>query len=543
MKNYKFLFLILFAGILGLVVWLRASGLHWGLPNIVHSNSYMADENNWVTIISQMEPSKLDFNPHYFDNPTFHFYLAGIGMKIAELLKYVSILTERGTLFTINYPEEYAKLFLVARFFSMVMGVMTVWLIYKVGRDFYGKIVGVTAALFLAVVPSHIIQCHYFNVNAPLTFWIMLSFWFMIKIMNTGKTRWYILVGITAGLAMSTKYTALLLIFPLATAHCLRENDKFRPKNIIISLFSTRLFMAYVFFALSFLMGSPYILFSWKEFINGILFVRQLGFKTSSQIVDLLKPIMVMRYGAGLPMSILSGIGLVLLAKRRHKGDILILSWIVPFYLISSRMVYYTTDSRLLPLFPFLCLCAALFLCKTTKFQQWGNYLMYIQIILVGAVFLYNLLFSLTINKRFLEQDVQDKAGNWILENIPAGTTIGYETSPYWWAPYIHYSPTDRSLLQRHKLIICEWDKAVLEKEKPAYFVATDLTFHEVSWGVNDWEKYQGFRQYLFQNYQLMKEFTIDWGSNWLKLSIETKPDNGPVMDIYYQPIYILKRI
>ncbi|OGW18241.1 MAG: hypothetical protein A3G93_15210 [Nitrospinae bacterium RIFCSPLOWO2_12_FULL_45_22] len=534
---------ILIVAIIGLALWLRVVGVQWGLPNANHSNSYMPDENNWISIMSRMEPSKLNLNPHNLSIPTFHFYLVGAGMQIASFLNYVKIPSERGHFFSLNHPDEYAKLFLIGRLFSVGMGVMTIWFMYLIGRDLYSRRVGIVASLFLTVIPSHIIHSHFFHVNVPVTFWILLSFYFTTRILRSRKIIWYLLTGITAGLGMSTKYTAFLLFIPLTVAHLLRENGKYKAKDIIISLFSKRLCAGYLTILLLFVMGSPYIFLSWPDFVSGVSLLSHLGFESSSQVIDWIKPITVIRYAAGLPLSIVSAMGLVLLIMRRDKSDILILTWVIPFYLVSVRIVYYVTDSRLVPLLPFLCLSAAVFLIQSIKFRLQRQYLNYLRIAAVAILLVYNLLFSLSINSRFYGQDVQDNASDWILENIPAGTNIGYETRPYWWAPYIHYSPTDRSLLQKYPLIICEWDKNILKKEKPPYFVATDLTFHELPWGVNNWPQYEDFREYLRKNYRVVKVFNKEFRFGWFRTAIETRPDKGTILDIYYQPIYILKRL
>ena len=150
---------------------------------------------------------------------------------------------------------------------------------------------------------------------------------------------------------------------------------------------------------------------------------------------------------------------------------------------------------------------------------------------------------SLAMNSRFQGPDVQDKASDWILENIPAGTKIGYETKPYWWAPYIHYSLSDPSMLRRYPLVVCEWDKDILLRERPPYFIATDLTFHEVPHREEGWQRYQDFCRYLQENYKVVKKFTREFNFGRFKVPVETRPDKGAVMDIYYQPIYVLKRL
>src|SRR3989338_7257130 len=130
MKTDKSLLLIIFLiGTVSLALWLRAEGLGWGLPNDLHSNSYMPDENNWISIMAQMKPSKFDLNPHNLSIPTLQFYLVGAGIKIASVFKWINMPPEHGSFFSIRYPEEYAKLFFIGRLFSMVMGVMTIWFI------------------------------------------------------------------------------------------------------------------------------------------------------------------------------------------------------------------------------------------------------------------------------------------------------------------------------------------------------------------------------------------------------------------------------
>ena len=134
---------------------LRLWGIGFDLPNLYHR-----DEAKYVTIPLKILKSG-DYNPHFFNYPTFFFYLLSLGYIV-----YFLFMASRGQLSSLDglvLPEQVLpnvagratmpSQFLVGRGVVALSGVLTVLLIYWVARKAYGRRAGLLAALLFSFSP------------------------------------------------------------------------------------------------------------------------------------------------------------------------------------------------------------------------------------------------------------------------------------------------------------------------------------------------------------------------------------------------------
>lgn len=114
----------------------------------------------------------------------------------------------------INHPSFY----LWARAFTALFGAATVYLTYRLGRVF-GRTVGLLAAAVLAVAPGAVYYADTARVDVPETFLTTAALLAGLGVMRRGAGRDYLLAGLLAGLAMSTKQTAVWVVPALLLAH------------------------------------------------------------------------------------------------------------------------------------------------------------------------------------------------------------------------------------------------------------------------------------------------------------------------------------
>lgn len=122
---------------------------------------------------------------------------------------------------------EFVQLTAVARVLTALMDVGTVWLVYLLGKRLYGVGTGLLAAAFLAVTVMHIQLAHFFTVDPYLTFFVVAALFFMVRgsrgvgeigeLANsqTRKLANLLLAAIFAGLAIGSKFGAVMLVLPL----------------------------------------------------------------------------------------------------------------------------------------------------------------------------------------------------------------------------------------------------------------------------------------------------------------------------------------
>ena len=148
----------------------------------------------------------------------------------------------------INYPSFY----LCARAFTALLGAATVYLTYRLGRAAFGRTVGLLAAAVLAVAPGAVYYGDTARVDVPEACLTTAALLAGLAVMRRGRVRDYLIAGLLAGLAMSTKQTAVWVVPALVLAHVYNERRA--------ALVDRRLAIMIGAIAVGGLIGTPYLL-------------------------------------------------------------------------------------------------------------------------------------------------------------------------------------------------------------------------------------------------------------------------------------------
>lgn len=93
-----------------------------------------------------------------------------------------------------------------------IIGVLTVWIIYYLGKEWFGQWAGTVSAFLYAISPVTIYYSRSsWNPN-PAPFFALLSFFAMHKAHQTRNFLWLILVGFSVAAAVQMHYLALILV-------------------------------------------------------------------------------------------------------------------------------------------------------------------------------------------------------------------------------------------------------------------------------------------------------------------------------------------
>ena len=99
-----------------------------------------------------------------------------------------------------------------AQMASLFMGVITCVLVYLIGREFFDRKAGFTAAVILALLPTFIAHTQVAAVESPLALLTTLTMY--LYLLAVKNNSWKLLVASAAafGLVVSTKYNGLLIL-------------------------------------------------------------------------------------------------------------------------------------------------------------------------------------------------------------------------------------------------------------------------------------------------------------------------------------------
>jgi YYY domain-containing protein len=213
---------LLLAGILVLGAALRLYGLAWdGLHHLHPDERFMttvATAIHWPTLNQWFDP-RSPMNPNALPNVSYVYgtFSLFIVRGLAELIQHATeallLLADAGDFaLRLRSITGYDQIHLLGRLLSVVSDLLTIWLIYLLGRRVYGTSVGLLGALFGSLAVLMIQTTHFFTVEAPLTFLLTLAIYFAIRAAQSDTMLDWSIFGVATGLAAATKVSAFMLL-------------------------------------------------------------------------------------------------------------------------------------------------------------------------------------------------------------------------------------------------------------------------------------------------------------------------------------------
>ena len=155
-----------------------------------------------------------DFNPHFFNYPTLHFYLISGLFYLYYLLGSES----RIDFLAYHYFVDGGDLIAIARACNSILSAVTVTLVALVARRIYGASMGTVAGVLAAVLPLSVRFAHLAITDVPAVLWLVATVLFAVRFTQEGHRRDALLAGVLVGLAGGTKYPAAIVAVAVAAA-------------------------------------------------------------------------------------------------------------------------------------------------------------------------------------------------------------------------------------------------------------------------------------------------------------------------------------
>jgi hypothetical protein len=262
---------------------------------------------------------------------------------------------------------------------------------------------------------------------------VVLSFYFSVLIFKTGHLRNYLLAGLFAGFAASTKYHGALVAAAVPVAYLL-GTEPVGLKGLIGPVAAAAAAVA------GFLLGTPYALldrqtFLFKEDPRGFLwqFQNMKGHLGAEAVNGWWFHFSVtLREGLGLPLLVLAVGGILLSLYRHRRRDLLLLSFPLFYFLYvgSWRVVY---GRYMIPILPFLCLLAAALFCSVADGLRQHLPMRRFSSPFLSGVFLLLVLVQplwqvLDNDYLLIQKDTRTLAKEWIDDNLPDKSKIAMDT-------------------------------------------------------------------------------------------------------------------
>jgi hypothetical protein len=373
--------------------------------------------------------------------------------------------------------NEFRHLTAVARALTALVDVGSVALIFFLGRRLYGPAVGLAAAAFLAANVMHVQLAHFFTVDPFLTFFTVAAVTIMAsmaqpEIEGRALAGHVFLAGAAIGLAIGSKFSAVLLFLPLLVVFWLRRRGG-------QSAGGRHLLLAVAAAVAAFALTNPFAILDWTcEVITPPLDVGPVAvpaldwrscfldnitrqsamirggndFPFTRQYVGTapyVYPILMqLRWGMGplLGLAAFGGFAWVLWrgmrwameqrapAKERQtidvsRPEVAVLAWTLPYFLLtgsfSVKFMRY-----LAPLTPFLMLYAAAWILSLRRARLRFAWLRsaWLRFAALGLVFVTTVLYAFSFVAMYGTPHPWVSASRWIYDNVDPGALILSET-------------------------------------------------------------------------------------------------------------------
>jgi uncharacterized membrane protein len=461
----KYLSLVLLALIVIVGAVLRLYNVNWDDGHLIHPDErfiVMVAETLGppADLATVLDPRQSPLNPYYLppasNRPEGQPRRFAYGHFPLYLLYFLSEGLARLAPLASNFPagslpaialgalariNEYGQINLLGRVLSTLFDTGTIVLVYLLGRRLFGHKAGLLAAAFVACTVLHVQLAHFYAFDVVMAFFVVAAIYFDVRLAQEGKARDIILAGLCTGLAVGSKFSAFPLLLPLAVAHFLRitgekreeEGGKAFPSALFYG-FLVSLAVAFLAFALT----NPFAILDFDGFLSSIFYeskmVRGISDLPYTRQYRRTLPYLyhvenLLRYGMGLPLGLAGFGGLVwavyrLVRRRASFGEIVVLSWVVPYFLVTgSFMVKYMRYMVLAA--PFLCVFGAGMLLAWVRRSR--QRLLYLAWGAVAATLLGTILWCLAFMHIYTVPLTRVSASEWIYRNIPQGSTLTAE--------------------------------------------------------------------------------------------------------------------
>ena len=124
---------------------------------------------------------------------------------------------------------------LLGRLFAVAVGVACVLVTYLLGKTLYGRLPGALAAVFLALMPYHVIVSRQVLLDGPMVLFSTLTLYMLARFGKKQEVKWLFAASATMGLTFLSKETGIILMGAIYTFLALAPEVRVRIRDLIIA--------------------------------------------------------------------------------------------------------------------------------------------------------------------------------------------------------------------------------------------------------------------------------------------------------------------
>ncbi|MBM3926626.1 MAG: phospholipid carrier-dependent glycosyltransferase, partial [SAR202 cluster bacterium] len=385
-------------------------------------------------------------NPHWFPLGSVHLYAMVLIRSIIEPFGDFT-----GT------DMRYA-----GRTLSALADVASILMLFLLGRRLFNARVGLLAAGLMAAAVIHIQHSHFYRPETFIVLALLAAYWQMLNVIEKRRLRDWLLLGLLVGLMFSIKVSVLPLFLPLLLTYGFRLFTRRDGSGRVPSADSLYRTMGHavaggVVAAVVFVALTPYAIIDAGEFIADTTWEADIAREAGKmpytiQYIGTTPFIYELRHSLpwalGLPLAaaVVMGVGYSIYRTLRRRegwrGDLLLLAWILPNFLLVGGLFEVKFQRYIFPIMPFLILLGSRWMLdmvagakvasgrakerirdaglrsRINRMAPVGAWA------LLGVVVAGTLVYAIAFMGVYQRAHPAVAASRWINANVPIGTTI-----------------------------------------------------------------------------------------------------------------------
>lgn len=413
------------AGVLACTLFLHLWGIRHDLP-------YITDDPAFVSAAGRVATSASP-NPRWFGHPgsTLIYPLAAI-FRIWKVALYGGALLPPDPQLQALLDSSPAEFHLLGRVLGVVYALLSVLLVYRVGRIAFGEETAVIGSLLAALCPTEIFDKMVRTDSASLLF-CLLALWCCLRLAAQPSAKNQILAGTAIGFAIGTKYYLAVLVGVLALVDgVLLWRQVTQGGNITAALLSA--LVGFVAVGCGFAVSTPYFFLDYATAAKDLqteLRSSHIGADGLSPPQNFLWYLRMLPQTISWPQTVAAVAGMTLGLARRGFYPLLLLAFAVAFLTgISLHPLHWSR--WLIPLLPVVALFAAHGLHTAATFVanaspaprviKWGALVLGVGTLLWSPVER-----LIQLDRLHASPSTRVLARQWITEHLPTGSGIAFE--------------------------------------------------------------------------------------------------------------------
>ena len=409
------------------------SAINWGIPSNNHPFLYHMDEWHQLQSVRFVFKYGSPNFPGAANGTMFHFFLSGLMLIPFILLHIVNPFAIKSAVGNISVQHT---LFMVLRLNTLFFGVLAMIFLHKISKLL--RLNSILVICLFTFTPVWLMLSNNFKYDIALIFWLVLSFYYILRYSKTPTTRNFIIAGVVCGLSLSVKVSAIPILLLYIVSFLLFTPSFFKNiKRIFLGLFG--FLITLIFFGIPDFVFTGRNMFDYlkSNIIEGPLNAVNLNVGSSTFNFIFFHHLPTI-FGHSFFYLFIFASAYILYTS--FKGKFIENSWDskVKLFIYISFIIFFLSltpflgigigANRALPLLPLMVLIIGIFFQKVFK-QEHVIFKKFLLILLSLVIVFQTLESYLWVGLKFTPAP-QQTSSKWILSSIPRNTTIGIESIP-----------------------------------------------------------------------------------------------------------------